>query len=99
MSFAYLGNLERHMQKIKPTYEAGGGTLIYDDLKGKVFSQVRAFQIGASIFFVLVFEDKTTFQIALERQPIVRLSLYGEHSNGDLKEIAMSGKIPVPATD
>jgi hypothetical protein len=45
-------------------------------LKGKVFSQVRVFQIGGSTFVVLVFEDKTTFQIALEPQPLVRLSLY-----------------------
>jgi hypothetical protein len=28
-------------------------------------------------------------------EPLVRLSLFGEHDNGDLKEIGMSGKIPL----
>ena len=87
------------MKKLKPTFEPGQGTLIYDDLKGKVFSQARVFQIGGSTSVVLVFEDKTTFHVSLEPEPLVRLSLYGEHENGDLKKIAMSGKIPVPLTD
>lgn len=87
------------MQKIKPSFEPGEHTLIYDDLKGKVFNQVRIFQIGASTSIVLVFEDKTTFHILLEPAPLVRLSLYGEHDNGDLKEIARSAKIPVPLNE
>lgn len=63
------------MQKIKPAFELGERTLIYSDLKGKVFSQVRIFQIVRSTSVVLVFEDKTTFHVALEPQPIVHLSL------------------------
>jgi hypothetical protein len=84
------------MKKLKPTFEPRQRTLIYDDLKGKIFSQVRVFQIGSSTSVVLVFEDKTTFHVALEPDPLLRLSLYGEHKNGDLKPISMSGKIPVP---
>ena len=88
------------MKKLKPTFEPGQGTLIYDDdLKGKVFSQVRVFQIGRSTSVVLVFEDKTTFHVSLEPEPLVRLSLYGERENGDLKEIAKSGKISVPLNE
>lgn len=86
-------------KKLKPTFGAGEHTLIYNDLKGKVFSQVRIFQIGGATSVVLVFEDKTTFHVALEPQPTVRLSLYGEHENGDLKEIAVSGKIQVPLNE
>ncbi len=84
------------MKKLKPTFEAGERTLIYDDLKGKVFSQVRIFQIGGATSVVLVFEDKTTFHVSLEPEPGVRLSLYGQERNGDMKAIAESEKIPVP---
>ena len=87
------------MKKLKPTFEPGQGTLIYDDLKGRVFSQVRIFQIGRATSVVLVFEDKTTFHVSLEAEPLARLSLYGERENGDLKEIAMSGKISVPLNE
>jgi hypothetical protein len=83
------------MKKLKPTFKPGGA-LVYDDLKGKVISQVRVYQIAASTFVELLFEDKTSFHITLESDPLVRLSLYGEHENGDLKPISTSGKIPVP---
>jgi len=58
------------MKKLKPTFEPGQGTLIYDDLKGRVFSQVRIFQIGRATSVVLVFEDKTTFMFPWNRSPL-----------------------------
>ena len=87
------------MKKLRMTFDPARRALIYDDLKGKLFSQLRIFQIGSSTSVVLVFEDKTTFYVALEPEPLVRLSLYGEYQNGDLKEIAMSGKISVPLNE
>ena len=44
----------------------------------------------------LIFEDKTMFDISLEPEPLVRLCLYQEDLAGDLEEIAMNEKIPVP---
>ena len=36
------------------------------------------------------------FHISLEPEPLVRLCLYEEDRAGDLEEIAISEKIPVP---
>jgi hypothetical protein len=84
------------LKKLKPSFDSCGRTLVYDDLKGKVFSQLRVFRIGASTSIDLLFEDKTMFHISLEPQPLVRLCLYEEDRAGDLEEIAKSEKIPVP---
>jgi hypothetical protein len=83
------------MNKLKPSFDSRGRTLVYDDLKGKVFSQLRVFRIVASTSIDLLFEDKTMFHISREPQPLVRLCLYEEDRAGDLEEIAMSEKIPV----
>jgi hypothetical protein len=84
------------MKKLKPSFDSRGRTLVYDDLKGKIFSQLRVFRTGASMSIDLLFEDKTIFHISLEPEPLVRLCLYEEDRAGDLEEIAESEKIPVP---
>jgi hypothetical protein len=84
------------MKKLKPNFDSRGRTLVYDDLKGKIFSQLRVFRVGASTSIDLLFEDKTIFHISLEPEPLVRLCLYEEDRASDLEEIAMSEKIPVP---
>jgi hypothetical protein len=84
------------MKKLKPSFDSRGRTLVYDDLKGKIFSQLRVFRVGASTSIDLLFEDKTIFHISLEPEPLVRLCLYEEDRAGDLEEIAESEKIPVP---
>jgi hypothetical protein len=86
------------MKKLKPRIEPGS-TLVYDDLKGKLFQQLRIYQVSGSTSIELLFEDKTMFEISLEPQPHVRLSLYGERRNGDLKPISGSEAIPVPANE
>jgi transcriptional regulator with XRE-family HTH domain len=95
----HLRPLERFMKKLKLNLDSRERALVYDDLKGKIFSQLRIFQIGRNTSVVLVFEDKTTFHVSLEPMPAVRLSLYGEDDDGDLEEIAMSERIPVPLTE
>jgi hypothetical protein len=87
------------MKNLKPSSDSRGRTLVYDDLKGKVFSQLRVFRIGVSTSIDLLFEDKTMFHISLEPEPLVRLCLYEEDGAGDLEEIAMSEKIPVPLNE
>jgi len=87
------------MKELRPTFEPGERTLIYNELKGKIFSQIRVYQTGRSTSIVLVFEDGTNFHVAVEPEPLVRLSLYGEHKNGDLKEIAETGKIRLPINE
>jgi hypothetical protein len=84
------------VKKLKPSFDSRGCTLVYDDLKGKIFSQLRVFRIGASTSIDLLFEDKTMFHISLEQEPLVRLCLYEEDRVGDLEEIAKSEKLPVP---
>ena len=88
------------IKKLKRSLDSRGRTLVYENLKGKVFSQLRVFQIGASrstsMSIDLIFEDKTMFDISLEPEPLVRLCLYQEDLAGDLEEIAMNEKIPVP---
>ncbi|HEY6845631.1 MAG TPA: hypothetical protein VI320_05395 [Terracidiphilus sp.] len=84
------------MKKLKLSFDSRGRTLVYDDPKGKVFSQLRVFRIGASTSIDLLFEDKTMFHISLESEPLVRLCLYEEDLAGDLEEIAMRETIPVP---
>jgi hypothetical protein len=84
------------MKKLKPSFDSRGRTLVYDDLKGKIFSQLRVFRVGASTSIDLLFEDKTIFHISLEPEPLVRLCLCEEDRAGDLEEIAESEKIPVP---
>jgi hypothetical protein len=84
------------VKKLNPSFDSRGCTVIYDDLKGKIFNQLRVFRIGASTSIDLLFEDKTMFHISLEPEPLVRLCLYEEDRAGDLEEIAKSETIPVP---
>lgn len=53
------------MKKLKPSFDSRGRTLVCDDLKDKVFSQLRVFRIGASTPIDLLFEDKTMFHISI----------------------------------
>jgi hypothetical protein len=88
------------IKKLKRSFDSRGRTLVYENLKGKVFSQLRVFQIGASrstsMSIDLIFEDKTMLHIGLEPEPLVRLCHYQEDRAGNLEEITMNEKIPVP---
>jgi hypothetical protein len=53
------------VKKLKPSFDSRGRAVVYDDLKGKVFSQIRVFRIGASTSIDLLFEDNTMFHISL----------------------------------
>lgn len=85
------------MKKLKPTIEPGS-TLVYDDLKGKLFRQLRVYQASSTTFLELIFEDQTSLVISLEPEPHVQLTMHEDH-NGDLKPIAISESIPVPANE
>lgn len=65
------------MKKRKRSFDSRGRTLVYENLKGKVFSRLRVFRIGASrstfVSIDLLFEDKAMFHISLEPEPLVRL--------------------------
>ena len=74
------------------------GNLIYDGIKNKVASSVRLFHAENVTYVVLDFKDDTEFQIAIESEPAVRLSLLGHDRQGDLQPLAESPKIKVPLT-
>lgn len=67
------------MKKLKRSFDSRGRTLVYENLKGTVFSRLGVFQIGASrstaMSIDLLFEDKTVFQISHQPEPLVRLRL------------------------
>ena len=60
------------MNKLKTSFDSRGRALLYEDLKGKIFSQLDVFQTGASRFIDFIFEDKTMFKMSLEPEPLVR---------------------------
>jgi hypothetical protein len=67
------------MMKLKRSFDSRGRTLVYENLKGTVFSRLRVFQIGASrstaMSIDLLFEDRTMLQISHQPEPLVRLRL------------------------
>lgn len=53
------------MKKLNRSFDSRGRTLVYENLKGTLFSRFGAFRIGAlrsaAMFIDLLFEDKTVF--------------------------------------
>jgi hypothetical protein len=84
------------MNKLKTSFDSRGRALLYDDLKGMIFSQLGVFQTGAPPSIDFIFADKTMFHMSLEPEPLVRLRLNEEDRVGALEEIAMNEKISVP---
>lgn len=93
------GSMKR--KTIRPTRSTKAGeygTLIYDGVRNKIASSVRLFHAGNVTYVVLDFKDDTEFQIAIESEPAVRLSLLGHDKGGDLEPLAESPRIKVPLT-
>ena len=54
------------MNKLKTSFDSRGRALLYDDLKGMIFSQLGVFQTGAPTSIDFIFADKTMFHMSLE---------------------------------
>ena len=74
------------------------GNLFYEGVKNKIASCVRLFYAENVTYVVLDFKDDTAFQIAIESEPAVRLTLLGHDKDGDLEPLAESPRIKVPQT-
>jgi hypothetical protein len=84
------------MKRLKLSLNPHSPTLVYDDLKGKVFSQFRVWRTGPFTVIDLLFEDKTVFSISMEPNPVMELCHKKEDGVGDLKVISCSENISVP---
>ena len=74
------------------------GTLVYDGIKDKIASRVPFFYADSVTYVLLDFKDDTEFQIAIESEPVVRLSLLGHDEAGDLEPLAESQRARIPQT-
>jgi hypothetical protein len=88
----------RTIRPIRSTKAGEHGTLVYDGIKDKIASSVRLFYAENVTYVVLDFKDDTQFQIAIESEPTVRLTLLGHDKDGDLEPLAESPRLKVPVT-